>query len=325
MAAKTPKPITEPTMRHLHGAMRVHGITDTDGIHDYLTVAVGREIASRKELTEDEARKVIDTLAAGPRPLVPASLAALRAPFPDEAVGKLPRSTCQDCSKGGGTCGRHPNKSRCNVCGNYHSGSTMHLDYVGHADVTDRLLAVDPEWSWEPFTFEQMQALPPTLRDAGLWINLTVCGVTRPGFGDADGKRGGNAAKECIGDALRNAAMRFGVALELWAKGDRDWAHAEKDEIDPSSQADQRQQTPPEAPYTGPTVEASLDRLAELAIAQGIDVAAMTGKWRAQHGGLTEAQLATDVPPHALHDLVQRIEAYIASQQDTTTTTEEKP
>src|SRR5690606_32615245 len=39
-----------------------------------------------------------------------------------------------------------------------------------------------------------------------------ICGVTRIGVGD------GKSAKECIGDAIRNAAMRFGVALDLWAK-----------------------------------------------------------------------------------------------------------
>ena len=54
----------------------------------------------------------------------------------------------------------------------------------------------------------------------GMWIKLTVCGVTRLGYGDAQGKEGGNAIKEAIGDALRNAAMRFGAALELWHKGD---------------------------------------------------------------------------------------------------------
>jgi hypothetical protein len=52
-----------------------------------------------------------------------------------------------------------------------------------------------------------------------MWIKLTVCGVTRLGYGDAQGKTGGDAMKERIGDALRNAAMRFGAALELWHKG----------------------------------------------------------------------------------------------------------
>jgi hypothetical protein len=43
--------------------------------------------------------------------------------------------------------------------------------------------------------------------------------VSRLGYGDAQGKTGPNATKERIGDALRNAAMRFGAALDLWHKG----------------------------------------------------------------------------------------------------------
>ena len=54
----------------------------------------------------------------------------------------------------------------------------------------------------------------------GMWIKLTVCGVTRLGYGHAGSKTGGDAIKEVIGDALRNAAMRFGAALDLWHKGD---------------------------------------------------------------------------------------------------------
>jgi hypothetical protein len=56
--------------------------------------------------------------------------------------------------------------------------------------------------------------------NGGMWIKLTVCGVTRLGYGHPDGKKGGDAIKEVIGDALRNAAMRFGAALDLWHKGD---------------------------------------------------------------------------------------------------------
>ncbi len=38
------------------------------------------------------------------------------------------------------------------------------------------------------------------------------------GCGDAGQKTGGDAMKERIGDALRNAGMRFGIALDLWHK-----------------------------------------------------------------------------------------------------------
>lgn len=117
----------------------------------------------------------------------------LRAPFPPERISQIPRKT--------------------------KSGSTVRLDYVGHADVTDRLLAVDPAWTWEPVGVAD-DGIP--IIHHGLWIKLTVCGVTRYGFGDAQGKTGGDAIKEMIGDAIRNAAMRFGVALDLWSKSDPD-------------------------------------------------------------------------------------------------------
>lgn len=128
---------------------------------------------------------------------------ALREPFPASAIGKLPKPYKADSQRG-----------NCHECGGYHGLPAVHLDYVGHAATTDRLLTVDPEWTWRPFDADEVLSLPPKLRDAGLWIYLTVAGVTRPGVGD------GKSAKECIGDAIRNAAMRFGVALDLWAKED---------------------------------------------------------------------------------------------------------
>ena len=111
--------------------------------------------------------------------MTPEQAAALRAPFPASQIGQLPR------------------------------GGIM-LDYVGHAATTDRLLQVDPEWTWEPAAVGPNGE--PLVVDGGLWIKLTVAGVTRYGYGD------GPTVKEMIGDAIRNAAMRFGVALDLWAR-----------------------------------------------------------------------------------------------------------
>lgn len=93
------------------------------------------------------------------------------------------------------------------------------LDYVGHAALTKRLLETDLEWSWEPFSIGE-DGLPKLDDLGGLWIRLTVCGITRIGYGDAGNSKGTNAVKEAIGDALRNAGMRFGAALDLWHKGD---------------------------------------------------------------------------------------------------------
>lgn len=124
------------------------------------------------------------------------ALKKLREPFPPNQIGKLP--------KGG-----------------------IMLDFVGHGYLTARLLDVDPLWSWEPMAVDE-RGLPAYDDMGGLWIRLTVGGVTRLGYGD------GKNPKECIGDALRNAAMRFGAALDLWSKGDPDAPAAPR----PKSDAD---------------------------------------------------------------------------------------
>jgi hypothetical protein len=74
------------------------------------------------------------------------------------------------------------------------------------------LLDTDLEWSWEPVGFTP-EGLPALDRNGGLWIKLTVCGVTRYGYGAADGKSGRRCdegddrrcAPQC-GDALRRRA-----------------------------------------------------------------------------------------------------------------------
>lgn len=153
--------------------------------------------------------------------MTPEIVKALREPFPPEQVGKLP--------KGGVT-----------------------LDYVGHGAVTDRLLSIDPEWSWEPLSVNE-HGLPRLDEDGNLWIKLTVCGVTRLGVGD------GPTMKVLIGDALRNAAMRFGVALDLWIRG-----HAEDDEKVTQNQPARRRQEPTEPLADHGTHEAIRSMVANL-------------------------------------------------------------
>ncbi len=142
------------------------------------------------------------------------NLALLRKPFPPHQISKLPKPYKKDSPKG-----------KCPECGGWHGLPAVHLDYVGHAALTDRLLDADPAWTWEPVADPASLGLP--MAPGGMWIKLTVCGVSRYGFGFADGKTGGDAVKETIGDALRNAAMRFGAALDLWHKGQ---LHADEDE-----------------------------------------------------------------------------------------------
>lgn len=146
----------------------------------------------------------------------------LREPFPASAISKLPK------------------------------GGAM-LDFVGHANVTDRLLNCDPEWTWEPVAFDE-RGLPALDYDAqgkpvGLWIRLTVCGVSRLGYGTCEARKN-EPVKELIGDAIRNAAMRFGVALELWSKAELESAHdhAENPQSAPSHQNGHRQAPVPNRP-----------------------------------------------------------------------------
>ncbi|MGH9311751.1 MAG: hypothetical protein ACRD1S_01005, partial [Vicinamibacterales bacterium] len=125
----------------------------------------------------------------------PDGFAQLRRPFPPGQIGKLPRKNRDD-------------------------GSVIYLDYVGHGRITDRLLEVDPAWTWRPYAHDE-RGLPLIVEDArgqlALWIVLSVCGQERIGVGTC-GKNAYDPLKELIGDALRNAAMRFGVALDLWIR-----------------------------------------------------------------------------------------------------------
>lgn len=139
--------------------------------------------------------------------MTPEQASALRQPFPKSAIGILPKPYKKDSPKG-----------QCRDCGGWHGMPAVHLDYVGHAATTDRLLSVDPGWTWEPLATDP-GGLPLPDAQGNLWIRLTVCGVTRIGVGD------GSSMKERIGDAIRNAAMRFGVALDLWSKEELEQSH----------------------------------------------------------------------------------------------------
>jgi len=139
----------------------------------------------------------------------------MRTPFEDKYISKLPKGT-----KAQNEC-KYEEKKYCNVCGGFHHPKIKHLDYVGHAALTDRMLKVDLCWNWSPLALS-VDGTPLIDSNGGMWIELTILNMTRLGYGDAQGKTGGNAMKERIGDALRNAAMRFGAALDLWSKEDLD-------------------------------------------------------------------------------------------------------
>jgi len=164
-------------------------------------------------------------------PVQHAALERMRAPFEAVQISKLPKVICNKCTKAPfKVCDGH-RRERCKECGGNLTDAHIHLDYVGHAELTGRLLEADLLWQWEPLAFDN-DGLPRFDHNGGLWIRLTVAGVTRLGYGDAQGKSGPNAVKEAIGDALRNAAMRFGAALALWSKTDMDTSKAEVAELE---------------------------------------------------------------------------------------------
>jgi len=208
--------------------------------------------------------------------------AALRAPFPPAAIGKLPKPYRADSQKG-----------TCKECGGYHGMPAVHLDYVGHAATTDRLLQVDPGWSWEPLA-NDANGLPALDSKGNLWIRLTVAGVTRIGVGD------GKSAKECIGDAIRNAAMRFGVALDLWAKED---LHEGCSPVPVASEL-------PPAPrqVSGPAAAAARDELRALLVAKDIPLGEALVMFRAAHEG-DDLPTTTDVP--AIRALIEHYTAEV--------------
>ena len=107
------------------------------------------------------------------------------------------------------------------------------LDYVGHAEITKILIEIDPLWSWQPVSWENgrpathTQLGKITKRDGtvlefptvSMWGYLTLLGVTRIAVGSVEAHKA-DLDKELVSDFLRNAAMRFGIALDLWTKGE---------------------------------------------------------------------------------------------------------
>jgi hypothetical protein len=145
----------------------------------------------------------------------------LRKPFPTDEIGKLPKISCTQCTKAPNkVCDRHGGKkAKCKECGAFITTAHVHLDYVGHAGVTNRLLDADPAWTWEPVSWDSEGAplVQHGKNESVMWVRLTVGGVTRYGVGSAP-LGSFELHKQLVSDAIRNASMRFGVALALWAK-----------------------------------------------------------------------------------------------------------
>ena len=222
----------------------------------------------------------------------PTGLALLREPFPAHHISKLPKPTKKqteevkaDFQKG----------IRCQVCGTWHHPKVVHLDYVGHAALTDRLLDCDSSWTWEPISIDD-NGLPRLTSDGLFWIRLTVCGITRLGVGDAGDKKGGDAMKERIGDALRNAAMRFGAALDLWHKGDLHISDETDDEPPKTKNHNEL------LPYTDADLQKNLPKWHDVIKSGKKSVADIIATISSKYT-LSAAQMAAITPPLTVDDV----------------------
>jgi hypothetical protein len=115
--------------------------------------------------------------------------------------------------------------------------------YVSHGSCTKRLNAVCPGWSSrvvETYTYVNPAGL---LVCAGVLLELTIPGAgSRQEFGTANQPRNfGDDAKNAASDALKRAAMRFGVALDLWE---------DMDEADEDAQGEPAASAAPPTPIT---------------------------------------------------------------------------
>ena len=130
------------------------------------------------------------------------------------------------------------------------------MSYISHGLITERLNDVDPEWSWRPLQTYTYQGPDGRLHCEGVEVELTIGGVSRVEAGGPQRQDGfANEVKNAYSDALKRAAMRFGVALSMWET----LVDAEFDEdVNPDYQA-QAQQPQPEArpaEHFGPGMEA---------------------------------------------------------------------
>jgi hypothetical protein len=191
------------------------------------------------------------------------ALHRLREPFKPEEIRYLPRVWCGACKNSRGQGCQNHRMAKCGKCGQkMPTGGHIDLAYVGHAEATNRLLNVDPFWDWEPLTVDE-RGLPQVDGYRGLWIRLTVCGMSRLGYGHAGDKTGGDAVKEVIGDAIRNAGMRFGMALDLWTSSDLEIIESGGASLEQDGQGSGQ---PSGRPEQGPAASAdgSVDHLARL-------------------------------------------------------------
>lgn len=205
----------------------------------------------------------------------------LSAKFPDSQVSKKPKFRAAKVNGKTDTSGY----AHCNICGGWHpTKGVIHLDYVGHADITTRLndVAGPENWSIEPMAYNADGT--PLMSDGGMWCWMTIGETRKMCFGDAQGKTGPDAIKEIIGDAIRNGAMRFGVGTYLWSKSD---AASQLIDDSPSDKPQQKQTPKQQKPKQDDAAKKALyDAAAKLKKSIADYAAATNGDAAKMHDGV---------------------------------------
>jgi hypothetical protein len=108
------------------------------------------------------------------------------------------------------------------------------------------LIEIDPLWTWQPVAWDNgTPAIHVENGMATMWATLTLLGKSMLGVGSVRADKP-DQSKELIGDFLRNAAMRFGIALSLWSK--QDWSDNTTITSLPAAQAKRAEEA---KPYVG--------------------------------------------------------------------------
>jgi hypothetical protein len=158
----------------------------------------------------------------------------LREPLPADQIGKLPKIPRAQ---------QNDRKQGCRYCGGYHVpiADNLHVDYVAHAIVTDKLNTIVGQDGWG-LAIDLLKESKDGEHVIGILATLTIAGLSKQEAGDP-GKRStwGEELKLAISDWLPRAAMRFGLGLEVWAKQPLDKVIVE-DAHEPERPAQQRRQ-----------------------------------------------------------------------------------
>lgn len=167
------------------------------------------------------------------------------------------------------------------------------LDYMGHADITLALISIDPFYDYGWLTHPDGTML---IQDRGRRLVLEgwvkVHGHVHRCVGTCEANKF-EPEKELIGDLLRNGAMRFGFATQLWSKAEQyDWAQM----IEPSTSSGlyEPQRQPEPEPEIDPAVaEAWATFMGLTKQLDAADKQALGEFWAEHSGGAAKPTITT--------------------------------